>query len=58
MPVSSNMLPIVAARVEILAGLDATGALILSAPPGTGKSTQVPRWLLREGKGAGQVLVL
>jgi ATP-dependent helicase HrpB len=54
-------LPVTAARASILAALEgpeATGALILSAPPGTGKSTQVPRWLMREGKDAGQVLVL
>ncbi len=57
----STSLPVTAARGEILAALEgtgATGALILSAPPGTGKSTQVPRWLLREGADTGQVIVL
>lgn len=57
-PSSGVPLPVTAARAEILAALEATGALILSAPPGTGKSTQVPRWLLRTEKDAGQVLVL
>ncbi len=54
----STQLPVTASRTEIIAALEATGALILSAPPGTGKSTQVPQWLLREGEGAGQVIVL
>jgi ATP-dependent helicase HrpB len=57
-PLQTPVLPVTAARGEILAALEATGALILSAPPGTGKSTQVPRWLLRTEKDAGQVLVL
>lgn len=54
----SSSLPVTAARADILAALESSGALILSAPPGTGKSTQVPRWLLREGADAGQVIVL
>ncbi len=52
---ASSSLPVSSSRSEILSALEATGALILSAPPGTGKSTQVPRWLLRD---EGQVLVL
>src|SRR5690606_27138666 len=48
-------LPVSTRRAEILAALAETGALILSAPPGTGKSTQVPRWLMKD---AGQALVL
>ncbi len=58
MPPSGPSLPVSAARADILSALEASGALILSAPPGTGKSTQVPRWLLREGADAGQVIVL
>lgn len=54
----SLSLPVSSSRAEILAALESSGALILSAPPGTGKSTQVPRWLMREGPGAGQVIVL
>jgi ATP-dependent helicase HrpB len=48
-------LPVLAARAAILAALEKSGALVLSAPPGTGKSTQVPKFLLREN---GQILVL
>ncbi|MCD6024951.1 MAG: ATP-dependent helicase [Fibrobacteria bacterium] len=52
-------LPVLAARPAILAALEKTGALVLSAPPGTGKSTQVPRFLLQDkGSASGQILVL
>jgi len=56
MPISPiSALPVTSARAGILAALESHGALILSAPPGTGKSTQVPQWLLRD---EGQVIVL
>ena len=48
-------LPVVVAREQILSALAKTGSLILSAPPGTGKSTQVPRFLLDL---PGRVLIL
>ena len=48
-------LPILAHREEITAALDAGNTLVLSAPPGTGKSTQVPRFLLGR---PGRILVL
>ncbi len=48
-------LPILAHRREITAAVDAGGVLILCAPPGTGKSTQVPRFLLHR---PGRILVL
>ncbi len=48
-------LPILAHREAILAALEKKRALILCAPPGTGKSTQVPRFLLDS---PGKILVL
>ena len=52
-------LPILAVRTPIIAALESKGVLILSAPPGTGKSTQVPQFLLGEGgRDKGQILVL
>jgi ATP-dependent helicase HrpB len=55
MPAEKTPLPVLAARADIMAAMESAGALILSAPPGTGKSTQVPQFLRRD---AGQVLVL
>jgi ATP-dependent helicase HrpB len=54
-PPALPVLPVHGAREAILAAVEQAGALILSAPPGTGKSTQVPRFLRRD---EGQVLVL
>ncbi len=51
----AGTLPVTAARAEIEAALAATGCLVLSAPPGTGKSTQVPRFVSEH---SGQVWVL
>ncbi len=42
-------LPVVALEAEIVAALRAGSRLILSAPPGSGKSTQLPRILRRNG---------
>jgi ATP-dependent helicase HrpB len=52
----SQPLPIQAYRERISADLLRAGALILSAPTGSGKSTQTPQFLL--GKIAGRILVL
>lgn len=49
-------LPISPFREKIVSELERAGALILSAPTGSGKSTQTPQFLL--GKVQGQVLVL
>lgn len=46
-----DALPVEAARPELLARV-AEGPVVLSAPTGSGKSTQVPRWL------SGRVLVV
>ncbi|HVE13151.1 MAG TPA: helicase-related protein, partial [Elusimicrobiota bacterium] len=49
------LLPIAPLRDRILSELARAGTLVLSAPTGSGKSTQVPQFLLG---GAGKVLVL
>jgi ATP-dependent helicase HrpB len=42
---SATPLPVFSRKEEILSVLERTGVCILSAPTGTGKSTQVPRFL-------------
>ena len=49
-------LPIDALENEIIAALRANSTLILQAPPGSGKTTRVPQFLLRSS--AGKILVL
>jgi len=49
-------LPIDAHLPAALAALDASGALVLTAPPGAGKSTRLPAALV--GRGSGQVYLL
>ncbi len=52
-------LPIYDIESDIIARLKSGRRLILSAPTGSGKSTQVPQMLLRHGMlGAGQVVIL
>src|SRR5262249_43068231 len=52
-------LPIYEIEAEILAGLRAHKRLIVSAPTGSGKSTQVPQMLLNHDVlGGGQVVIL
>jgi ATP-dependent helicase HrpB len=52
-------LPIYGIENEIVAGLQQLRRLIVSAPTGSGKSTQVPQMLLERGVlGAGQVVIL
>src|ERR1700739_699399 len=54
-----NRLPIYDIEDQILSRLKSDSRLILSAPTGSGKSTQVPQMLLKHGfLDAGQVVVL
>ncbi len=54
-PAGGRPLPILAHREAIVTAVEREGALVLCAPPGTGKSTQVPRFLLGR---PGRILVL
>ena len=55
----ADRLPIYEIEREIIARLQADRRLILSAPTGSGKSTQMPQMLLKHGLlGTGQVVVL
>src|SRR4029453_10181808 len=55
----ADRLPVYALESRIITELRRTSRLILSAPTGSGKSTQVPAMLLRHGfLDAGQVVVL
>jgi ATP-dependent helicase HrpB len=54
-----ELLPIYDIEAELIARLRAESRLIVSAPTGSGKSTQVPQMLLKHGLlGEGQVVVL
>src|SRR5580692_13039266 len=55
----AERLPIYEIEREIIARLQGDRRLILSAPTGSGKSTQVPQMLLKHGLlGNGQVVIL
>ena len=55
----ADRLPIYELEQQIITGLRETRRLIVSAPTGSGKSTQVPQMLLDRGLlGAGQVVIL
>jgi ATP-dependent helicase HrpB len=57
--VMSDRLPIYECEAQLLADLKAHRRLIVSAPTGSGKSTQVPQMLLDYGAlGSGQVVIL
>ena len=55
----ADRLPIYEIENDIVASLEATKRLVLQAPTGSGKSTQVPQMLLKHGLlGNGQVVIL
>ena len=55
----SDRLPIYEIEHDLVASLKATKRLVLQAPTGSGKSTQVPQMLLKHGLlGSGQCVVL
>jgi ATP-dependent helicase HrpB len=51
-------LPIRAIHRELLAAIGSSPAVIVRAPTGSGKSTQIPQMLRDESRGDGQILVL
>ena len=53
-----ELLPIYEIENNIVASLRETPRLVLQAPTGSGKSTQVPQMLLKHGLLAGQVVIL
>src|SRR5262245_6236543 len=54
-----DLLPIYSLETEIISTLTSTRRLVLQAPTGSGKSTQVPQMLLKHGLLAnGQVVIL
>ncbi|MDQ8193537.1 ATP-dependent helicase HrpB [Coraliomargarita sp. SDUM461004] len=58
MPPIPPTLPIYDVADDLLTGLAETGRVVLSAPTGSGKSTQIPQILLDRSKIEGEIVVL
>lgn len=58
MPSESAPLPIVQIREPLSAALRAGGSAVVTAPTGSGKSTQVPQYVLADSARKGRILVL
>ncbi len=59
MPVSPHELPVYELESTLVAALRATGRVVVQAPTGSGKSTQIPQMLMAHGfLGRGEVVVL
>ena len=58
MPHASKKLPIHAVANQIMDGLAVHGRVVISAPTGSGKSTQVPQILIDSQEVKGEVVVL
>ncbi|NBB79247.1 MAG: ATP-dependent helicase HrpB [Verrucomicrobia bacterium] len=58
MPANKTNLPIYDVAGALLGGLSQTGRVVLSAPTGSGKSTQVPQILLDQSGIEGEIVVL
>ncbi len=54
----TDSLPIEAIKADFLAALSTNSTLVLSAPPGAGKSTRLPLWLLEFAPLQGQKIYL
>lgn len=54
----ASTLPIIETRQKIINALAVNNKLIIQAPTGSGKSTQIPQILLDSGLFDGQILVL